>query len=1314
MKKQLLIVSAMAMMAGGVSAQQLRGPMSEGDTRECYITWPQSYSLDQYINDWNPGQEMNKTYITDRLSSTSAWEDEEFFISRVKLRPLISNVNTQVDQTIVGGKDKNLLFWVPCGMSTGQFQTGSLPNGVFDSEVFSAWSYVTHYGNWTSPYGWVPGGFADAAHKHGVLVTGVASIPNSSMPASWRSCLLGMNTLASTEAGMEKIGKFLRYHGSDGLGYNSEWTGNWSATEQTALSAMHGKLVKYMKQYQDRVENPWYGGANDNGSVSSWGEGLGTRFYNTFGYSTEPRTIFFTNYNWNNTAYYSEDKAAMTATGRDSHDLYMGMNMQGGLKSSSEWTSHASGEASTYSIGLWGAHDKNMLFPARANYGGSGILKQQGYQKILEQWFTNGKRNPAARMEVTTSTSLSPNDNFMGMSRIMNARSAYGWDLSEEPFITYFSLGNGMNYYRNGEVDYANEWYNLGMQDYTPTWRWWWSTKLLGKEDEIPANSMNAEYSWDDAWNGGSALKISGSTAAGEAQYLHLFKTAFTVKNNDIITIRYKILKGNADMNFVYSKVGTETTEQTPTKTAVHKTSDSFFFDEWRVVTLKVAQRGTNVLSAGDWAVLGLKFENAKDLEMLIGEISIKRGTSVQPEMPVLRRSKVLADVVTGFDAKLYWSMPNSKEAGEPVYNLDVKTSHFNLWAQVEAGEPQFMGTTTSWAGIMYKIANPEHKKRVRLGVEAVSLDHSTTSGISWSEYLDAPEHEVSEEVKINKSCIKPGEEFRIWFVDDLHSNATLSLYNAAGTKVASNNGASRELVTSLDGIGAYDLVANEGTAKETRYSCFAQISDFSVGSLPEIQSLTINGVDAEQAEVEFDMNTEIKAGYTGREADGSGSRALKLNYKTYGVPMNDLNIGGNKSFSVSFWVRMLEIPSAGNDESINFFGIEDRTGGWPRNNWGWAWSFLDEQGHITHMVKRGNSANSSEYAYFYPETTALSIGAWTHVTWVFDFDAQNALLMKLYLNGVYQAPSKSGMGKENATADNVIDGIPVRGPNREVLSAGEWMHILGGRGSDPAYPDAIIDDVIVWDGAVDETDIAKAMVGLDADNLPDNVKCFWNFENEPQDNVNENRLVNGKTFTVTHNGRYLSKGQITDAPFGVFNLELAEGEGSSIPVHITPEYEAGCPYVKGTGFQVVTKPTWSTRQATISNADGNDTEGEATVVYGAGGDKILTLNLKNSWGEDNMEYPAFYVSTAIDGVAADADSNLKAYTVNKVLFLEFAEDGDYEVSVYNMSGMLVGKDARSINAGEMMNITIGQTGVYVVSIVKDGKELRSIKVANK
>ena len=1311
MKRQLLFLSAAAFMTAGVSAQQLRGPESETDTREPYVVWPQSYSLDQYINDWVPGQPMTKTYASARAAKSGTWEDEEFFTSRVKLRPLISNTATQIDESLIGSRDKKLLFWVPCGVSTGYFQTGALPNGVFDSEVFSTWSYVTHYGNWTSPYGWVPGGFADAAHKHGVLVSGVASIPWAASSGDWHTCMAGMANIATSDGGVEKVGKFLRYHGVDGLGYNSEFSSGGSF--MPGLRTLHGGLVKYMKEKgQAGFENPWYGITTDAGSIS-YGEGLLSSYYQNFGYSDEPRTIFFTNYNWNSSTYFSADKAAFEATKRDTRDLYMGMNMQGGCKSTTEWLAHAEGgQAQDYSIGLWGEHSKNMLFPARVSAGGSDILKQQGYQKVLEQWFTNGKRNPAYRMEIDQSGSLGVSDVFQGMSRFMNARSAYGWNLADEPFITYFSLGNGNCYRLNGDVAYSSEWYNIGMQDYTPTWRWWWSTKMLGKDEaDIPANSMSAEFSWDDAWNGGSSLKISGSTAAGETQYLHLFKTQFNVKNNDIITIRYKILKGNGDINFVYSKVGSETEEMTPTRTSIHKIGKDFFYDEWNVVEFKVAPRGATALSSGDWAVLGLKFANAQDLEVLIGEMSIKRGTSNTPQMPEIRSGKILSDVVSGFDAKLFWTMPNSAAAGDPVYNIDVNTSYFELWAQVQGEEPQFMGTTTSWAGLMFKIKNPKHSNRVRLGVQAVSLDHKSKSGISWtSDYLTAPAHEVSEEVAIDKTCIKPGEEFRIWFVDDLHENATLSLYNTKGEKVASNNGASRELVATLNEVGAYDLVANEGAATETRYSCYAQVSDFSVGRLPEIETLTFNGENAETADVTFGVGTEFKAGYTGRSADGSGSRAIANDYKVFGCPVKELKLGENKSFSVSYWVRPTFYPATG---QLNMFGIEDRTGTWPENNWGFFWSEVNSDGSVSAFTKRGNSANTAEYQYDYASTTAIPVGAWTHVTIVFDYDSSNALLMKLYLNGVYQVPTRTGMGGDNKSEDNVIDGIPVRGPNRSTMRDGMWMHIYGGRGSTPGSPNASLDDVVVWDGAIDETDIAKAMVGLDAENLPSNVKAYWDFEDEPQDNITETRLVNGKAATVVHNGRFMSKGQIKDAPFGVFDLLKSTLEGQSVQTNVSPLYDAGCPYVKGTGFKVETKPSWSTRQATISNANGNDTEGEATVVYGAPGTKTLTLTLENSWGKDVKSYPEIDF-TAIDGVAADAADGIEAYTINKTLFVKFAEEGNYEVNVYNMSGMLVGRDARAINAGEVMHITIGQAGVYVIQIQKDGKEVRSLKVVNK
>ena len=91
----------------------------------------------------------------------------------------------------------------------------------------------------------------------------------------------------------------------------------------------------------------------------------------------------------------------------------------------------------------------------------------------------------------------------------MTARSSLKWDLSEEPFITYFNLGNGKFFNWGGQRQSNGEWYNIGIQDYLPTWRWWFSSKFIGRDvKDVPASGLDAEFIWDDAWMGGSLLRI--------------------------------------------------------------------------------------------------------------------------------------------------------------------------------------------------------------------------------------------------------------------------------------------------------------------------------------------------------------------------------------------------------------------------------------------------------------------------------------------------------------------------------------------------------------------------------------------------------------------------------------------------------------------------------------------------------------------------------------------------------------------------------------------------------------------------------------
>lgn len=191
------------------------------------MTWPESPKLGQYVSSWVPGEDL--------------FEDENFYVSRVKPKERFRNAATQIDETLTEANDRKLVFWVPVGNASNG-NTNARPNGKFDSEAFSTWSYVTHYGDWTAPHGWVPGGFADVAHKNGVGVSGVASVPWGGISSEWSS---GFSTLVGIEA--EKVAKFLHYHGVDGLGYNSEFS-TGSSFILSGLRALHETVHKYLTE----------------------------------------------------------------------------------------------------------------------------------------------------------------------------------------------------------------------------------------------------------------------------------------------------------------------------------------------------------------------------------------------------------------------------------------------------------------------------------------------------------------------------------------------------------------------------------------------------------------------------------------------------------------------------------------------------------------------------------------------------------------------------------------------------------------------------------------------------------------------------------------------------------------------------------------------------------------------------------------------------------------------------------------------------------------------------------------------------------
>ena len=1225
-------------------------------------------------------QSLKKEYIRwhnsdgDKLSATvDAWSrngkvtsDDNFFISRVKPKARFRNQNTQVLKDLDDTNDKRLVAWIPFNNP----ETNALPDGIFDSEVFSLWSYVSHWGDWTAPLGRIPAALMDVAHKNGVAVSSAGTVPWGSLSSDWN---IELRAIGNYDA--QKLANFFYYFGQDGVGYNSEW-GEFNRITQK-LREKHIAVNKLMESKNPIFENMWYGLTGDNGRIS-YTNALDNTFEATFGNSENKAFSLFLNYNWHNDRTLQSSENYAKAMGRDPLYLYAGVNMQGGEPRTNSWPYLKNYPVS---IGLWGAHSKNMFWESRNEKGSSEETMQRSYMLRTERYFTGGTRNPANTPAVTSAMKYNvDNTDWHGMSTWMTAKSTLSWNLTEEPFISYFNLGNGKFFNWMGERKNDNSWYNIGVQDYLPTWRWWFSTGLLTKD--VPATGLDAEFTWDDAYVGGSCVRVFGSNAN---EYLHLFKTQYALQAGDVITFRYKHLSGAGDVKLVLTAKGSETSPINENAFTLLTRDQAIDDEHWVEKTFTVGSE----LAGKDLALIALHFENTNNINMYLGECSIVRGTARTPEKPNFVSAKLLAFNKSGVDGKLIFDMPNTKNPGEPCYNSDVHVSVFKLWAQQKGeAKPTLMGITTSWAGMFYSIplnlANTNNE--VRLGVSAVSLDMKSESEIEWSNYMETPAYAYNDAVHCSKTIIKPNEEFKIGFVDPRHTAANWVLKNGNGQTVASSNGTTEFTVSNLSEIGNYDLEvtgdvhSETGTTSQTRtFKAFVQITGNETGALPQIQTLTANG---STATINVQANEAVTMAYTGRPANGKLSRGVNLKEKGFVFKATEVGLSSNnQAWTMSFWIKFNSIPAGG----MQFLDLRYQYASWPQNNWGSIWSgYNPSDKTLSFTIRDIKSGGSPEHTQNW--SVEFEPGVWSHVTIAME-KGERGVRERLYING-----------KLATAKDWRYNGMRGKGFTTEYSPTTTWWDennfMLGFGRHQLAAIDGVIDDVKFFDKELNETEVASNY--RSTAKTATNMTAFWDFE---QDADAQNKFASVATGTTVKGYRA--------------QIEAGGGEGQGSIVAVEPIYEAGSPFVSGEAFKVETKATWKTRKGSFTDEMGSDVVGSAKVTYPTGGDYEITLTLENSYGKDQRTFQVIHVDVPT-GINEMSTEELKAYTINDDILVDCAQDGAYTFEVYSIDGMQVLRNNVNVTTGNTVRLHLANSGVYILKVKKEGKTLRTVKLIRK
>ena len=1288
--KKFYLLPASLLLALGANAQSWH----EGD-----ITWPESTEFATNVGKWSTDHK-----ITD---------DDNFFISRVKPRLRFQNTATQIRKNLVWNvNDKRLVAWLPININTDG-NRNALPTGEFDSECFTMWSYVDHYGNWSAPLGGIPGNFTDVAHKNGVAVSSVAGIPFGSITGAWSSTLTAMGNLDASVAA-----KMLAYYGHDGLGYNSEFSGANAALSR--LRTFHENLMKNVNAEYSKVipgynlaENMWYDGTNDRGSIA-FDNGLGSHNLQTWGPLGSERTSLFFNYNWNRRSgallTQSEDYAANQGGGRNPLFLYCGVNMQGGEPGPNSGATWSLLPDHKVSIGLWGAHSENMFWQYRGESGSSLEAKQNTYQHRIENWFTGGIHNPVNSLTPVGVTTCSGSDTeFQGMSYFMSARSAMKWNLSEEPFYSFFNVGNGRYFNWKGERANDNEWYNIGIQDYMPTWRWWLSSKFLSTDvTDVPAAGITPSFTWNDAYVGGSCLRVAGSTTD---EYLHLFKTSYELQAGDVITFRYKLVAGKANVDVVLSVEGSES----EVAKRINVCTDDQMIDDGAWTTRQYTVAAGDGLAGKTLAMVALNFKDAADVELYAGEFSVKRGAAPAPVKPEAPKVTILRNTYAGVDAKLIFNVPNNKEAGTVCYNSDVNASMFKFYAQEEGQEPVLMGATTSWAAMSYAtpFKGDEHGVgRIRFGVASVSLDTDTDSEIAWSDYVATGDRSYSDAIQVDKTTITPGEEFTLSTVDSKREFQWAIVPNGVegAQPVAESAGMTNSwTVNGINEIGTYDLVLtgpnNDNASDDATITLtgYIVITDAARGRIPEIKTLTGNG---EEADIKVEKGEEISFVYTGREADGSCSRGIAIQEQFFGLRAGDVLDTQDGSFSVAGWMKIDVFPAA-----VNFIDIVKKDGIWPRNNWGILWSSINADGTLQNYdqdfsaADYGATTNVLRYDFGNGKTKIFNKGQWTHFAMVFDRNTQQHRTL-LYINGkqvestwIYYRCSdydNNMTPQQNGTTNEYVNAYKALDLDNYIIVGGT-RHT--GRGHGGSGFTGALDEFQVWNKAMTAEDVAASMKGLDPNNLPEGLAGYWDFEDVPgADN------------------KYIAKGSKAGATAGYFILNPdPNNEGRNYYSFVRPVAGTGCPFIEGSNYKITTTPSWKVRLGEVSDVTGNDTEGSAKVKFNQiGEDYTAQLTLANDLGSDTRTFQFITVGAGAIGEVA-ADGEMRTYVVDDVLYLDVATDGFYTVYIYDANGRVVANSAQNVAAGDFMKLTInGNSGVYVVSVIKDGESTKNFKVVKR
>lgn len=440
--------------------------------------------------------------------------------------------------------------------------SGNAPRGIntFDANVFSYWQYIDQLVYWGGSSGEgiiVPpsADVIDAAHKNGVPVLGTIFFPQTAHGGKieWLDEFLKKDDQGNFPI-VAKLTEVAKHYGFDGWFINQETDTAVTSFDDAAegkeadkqaeggLTKKHAdlmqELIKQLKAADQDLDVMWYDSMTVDGEMD-WQNAL-TDKNKAYLVDADMQPVaddMFLNFWWNTDQLADKNllKASKETAEKNDlnpYDLYAGIDVQAnGYATPVKWDLFTDKNHVPYtSLGLY--------VPDWTYYSASGPDDAQTRENTF---WVNAMSDPTQSKPVAEGA-------WPGISTYALEQTA----ITEMPFVTNFNLGNGYNYFIDGQKVSSMDWNNRSMQDVMPTYRW-----IIENKGQ---NELKASIDYADAWNGGNSLKLRGNMEKGQTSQIKLYKTAFELAKDTVFTTTAKASDKTAlDLVLTFADGKTET-----------------------------------------------------------------------------------------------------------------------------------------------------------------------------------------------------------------------------------------------------------------------------------------------------------------------------------------------------------------------------------------------------------------------------------------------------------------------------------------------------------------------------------------------------------------------------------------------------------------------------------------------------------------------------------------------------------------------------------------------------------------------------------